>query len=65
VVQLQPLHGGAQVAGNPFGRELVGMDADDDQFLGKRLLELPQLREDVVTVDSAGGPEVEQDQLTA
>ena len=65
VMELQPLHGGAQVLGDPFGRELGGVDADDDQFVGKLVLELPQLREDVQAVDSAVGPEVEQDQLAA
>ncbi len=65
VMHLQPLHSGTQVLRDPFGRELVGMNPDDDQFVDKRAFELPQLREDVVTVDSAGGPEVEQDQLAA
>jgi hypothetical protein len=64
-MQFQSLHGGAKISGHPFGRELGGMNADDDQFTGEFTFQLPQLREDVEAVDSAVGPEVEDDQLAA
>ena len=41
VMQLQPLHRGAQVLGDPFGGELGGVDADDDQFVGQTRARAP------------------------
>jgi hypothetical protein len=49
----------------PFGGELGTVDADRDQHIAVALFELPQLRKYVETVDSAVGPEIEQDELAA
>src|SRR5262249_25120329 len=45
--------------------ELRRVDADDDDIAGVLALQLPQLRQDMVAVNSAEGPEVEQHQFTA
>ncbi len=44
---------------------LAGVDADRDQRLAERRLELPDPRQHVQAVDSAVGPEVEQDDPAA
>src|SRR5256885_17059518 len=48
---------------SPLAQELRRVHADDGELLAPLALELPQLRKDVQAVDSAEGPEVEQDQL--
>ena len=53
----------ADVLGVPLGVELGGVDADDHQLVLVLLLELGQVGQDVVAVDAAVGPEVEQDDL--
>ncbi|MNW52342.1 hypothetical protein D3C74_298580 [compost metagenome] len=45
--------------------ELRGVDADDDEVVAARLLELAQLVEDVQAVDAAERPEVEDDDPAA
>ena len=49
----------------PLGDELRRVYADDDELPAPLPLEPPHLRKDVQAVDSAVGPEVEQDQLAA
>src|SRR3989442_11124709 len=55
--------GGADGVGLPLAQELRRVHTDDGELLAPLALELPQLRKDVQAVDSAEGPEVEQDQL--
>jgi len=49
----------------PLIGKLGGMDPDDRQGQGEFRFQRLQLREDVQAVDSAVGPEVEQDQPSA
>ena len=56
-------HLAADVLGVLLGVELGGVDADDHQLVLVLLLELGQVGQDVVAVDAAVGPEVEQDDL--
>ena len=53
----------ADVLGVLLGVELGGVDADDDQLVLVLLLELGEVGQDVVAVDAAERPEVEQDDL--
>ena len=55
----------ADVLGLALGLELGGVDADDDQLVLVFLLEGGEVGQDVVAVDAAIGPEVEQDDLAA
>ena len=55
----------ADVLGVALGVELGRMDADDDQLVLVLLLELGQVGEDVVAIDAAERPEIEQDDLAA
>ena len=55
----------ADVLGVALGEELGGVDADHDQLVLVFLLELGEVGQDVVAVDAAVGPEVEQDDLAA
>lgn len=49
----------------PFRDIFAAMHSNDDHILGVPFFDLPQLRKDVDTVDSAVGPEVEKDYLPA
>ena len=53
----------ADVLGVALGVELGGMHADDHQLVLVFLFELGQVRKNVVAVDAAEGPEIEQDDL--
>ena len=55
----------ADVRRDAFLRELSAVNADDGNFRRVFLLELPQLRKDMDAVDSAIGPEIEEQELTA
>ena len=57
--------GRADRLGLPLAREFRRVDADDGELPAPLALELPQLRKEMQAVDSAEGPEVEQDQLAA
>ena len=48
-----------------LARELSAVDANDRDVIRISLFELPQLREYVDAIDSAIGPEVEQQELAA
>lgn len=48
-----------------LGGVFAAMDTDDGDLIGVPRFELPQLQEDVHAVDSAIGPEVQQQQLAA
>jgi hypothetical protein len=65
MIELMPLHGRPQVLAFAFGRKLGGVNADHDQFVRECVFEVPQLRDDVVAIDSAVGPKVENDDLAA
>ena len=41
------------------------MDADHDQFIAVRLLQVLQLGEDVHAVDAAVGPEIQEHEFSA
>ena len=56
-------HLAADVLGVAFGLELGRVHADDDQLVLVLLLELGQVGEDVVAVDAAEGPEIQQHDL--
>ena len=56
----QPNGGIADVRGLPLRRVLAAVNANHGEIVRKLLLELPQLREDMDAVDSAIGPEVQQ-----
>ena len=51
--------------GDALGDVLAAVDADDGDVIGVFLFELPQLRKYVDAVDSAVGPEIEEEQLAA
>ena len=51
--------------GLPLRRVLAAVNANHGEIVWKLVLELPQLREDMDAVDSAIGPEVEQQHLPA
>ena len=55
----------ANVRAVALARELAALDANDCNIIGISLFELPQLRKNVDTVDSAVGPEIEQEELAA
>ncbi len=48
-----------------LGRVLGAMDADDEELIVEVGFEIPQLRDDVQAVDSAVGPEIENDELAS
>jgi hypothetical protein len=55
----------ANALGDSFGGVLPAMHTDDGDRIAEPLLELPQLRKHMDAVDSAVGPEVEEQQLAA
>ena len=44
---------------------LAGVNTDDDERVSVLFFETGEVRDDLLTVDAAGGPEVQQDDLAA
>ena len=64
---LDPVFGdlAADVLGIALGVELAGMDTDDHELILIFFFELGQVRQDVMAIDAAKRPEIEQDDLAA
>jgi hypothetical protein len=54
-----------EIGRRALGGEFRRVDSDDDDLLGKGLLDPPQGGQDVHAVDAAEGPEIEDDELAA
>ena len=63
VEDAEPNGGIANAGCLTLSRELAAVDADHRDLAREQLLELPQLRKDMNAVDSAVGPEIQQQQL--
>src|ERR1700677_5016008 len=64
---LDPILGdlAADVLGVALGVKLAGMNANNYKFILIFFLELGQIGQDVMAIDAAKGPEIEQDNLAA
>jgi hypothetical protein len=65
MVNAEPGAGVGHISRRFFSRKFRGMDPDDRQVVREFAFEIPQLRNDVDAIDSAVGPEVENDDFAA